>query len=200
MTAAVEYLEAAKVEEIAESLRSQGFQVDVPKANGTAPFDLVAHKGDKHVAVEVRERTALRGTAQEIRDLRRLAHNDGYTEFRLVVVTPPHEAQVDIPGLSRVLQEALRKHVPPVLGALAARMSVDSVDMLEIDAVRITQEAIDVAGNGVVNIVRRDRSSQSLDESTVETDFPFKFHVLLDRDVSLREIYELTVDTSSYDE
>ena len=70
MTDIAQYLEAAKVEEVAEQLKSEGYQIALNQIEPglNLQYDIVATKGDKRIAVEVKARSHLRDSAGLIRD------------------------------------------------------------------------------------------------------------------------------------
>jgi len=73
MTASIDYLEAAKIEELTSQLRDEGYRVTVHPSGEDQGYDLVAEKDSRKVAVEVKVNARLRESAETIKALRRRA-------------------------------------------------------------------------------------------------------------------------------
>ncbi|MGI8912600.1 MAG: hypothetical protein ACR2JY_02225 [Chloroflexota bacterium] len=198
MSALTQYVELAKTEEVADQLRRQGYQVEIEGTRHQYPFDLVATKGEERLAVEVKVLSELRGHAPELQALRRRALREGFTEFRLVVASPPHEKDVTVEHLDGALYEYLVDHIPSSVSALASETRIESVSYLDIDGIRVTLEGTEVEGSGVVAVTQGYGGSR--DGVETSDSFPFRFRVLLDRDVHLKQVYQLDVDVSSLSE
>jgi hypothetical protein len=196
---ATEYLEAAKVEEVAAHLRRQGYDVDASPAGADEGYDLLARKADRKVAVLVKAQSELREAAAEIAKLREQALRDGYDEFRLVVVNPPHEKTVEIEGLSNLLTEYMTNHFPGELDQLSSHALIESVSGVEADSVEIGKDGIRVRGSGIVDVALQDAGGEDRDGITSHTDFPFRFDVLLNHDREIEQAH-LDVDTSRFNE
>jgi hypothetical protein len=142
---------------------------------------------------------ALSSLSQErkrINDLRRRAFDEGFSDFRLVVVSPPRQTAVSIPGLERQLGEYLRDHQPRELQSLASSVRIESVSNLEITSISLNEAGVDVAGTGVLEVTLE--YGESRDGLQNADDFPLHFRVLLSQDRHLVEVNELIVDVSSY--
>jgi hypothetical protein len=206
MTASIDYLEAAKIEELTSQLRDEGYRVTVHPSGEDQGYDLVAEKDNKKVAVEVKVNALLRESAETIKALRRRAVERGYDEFRLVVVSPPHETAVTIQGLDEKLlyyfrdNPKLLKHVPKWLPQLPY---VEGVRHLEIDAVSITADGTQVDGNGVVRVADGPPAAAVQNNIPLNTfrpviDFPFSFEVKLDTELKITGA-KIDIDVSGWD-
>ncbi|MDQ3815141.1 MAG: hypothetical protein M3347_14525 [Armatimonadota bacterium] len=189
---ATQYLEAAKIEELAAQLQREGYEVVAPADE----YDLVAMKGDEKLAFIVKAKTSLPLETGKINHLRRRAQERGYNGFRLIVVNPPHEATITIDHLDENLLAYLSNHIPDELARLAPNVSIENVTALTIDLVQAQAgtPGLRVAGDGVVEVSwRRNGNGES-----ENWDFPFFFDVELDRSLQLATVRKLTVDTSSH--
>jgi hypothetical protein len=200
MTAAVQYLEAAKLDEIARELEREGYGVVRSFPEGDVVYDLVATRGDRKVAVEVKARSALRESAESIRQLRERARAHGYDEFRLVVVSPPRERQVEIAGLDDVLLRYMVDNVPAELDGLSSHTYLDAVSDIDVSSIEVTADGIRVVGTGIVEVTLEYGGGESRDGVSWEADFPFDFDVLLNHELEITEVHHLVCDTSSFDE
>lgn len=70
MTATAEYLEAAKIEEVAQELKAAGYAVTKHFRDGNIVYDLVAAKDGRKVVYEVKAGSQLGASANTIRRLR----------------------------------------------------------------------------------------------------------------------------------
>jgi hypothetical protein len=203
MTASVQYLEAAKIEEVALQLRNEGYDVTVSPRGSDEGYDLVARIGNKKLAVEVKASSHLQESAEMIKRLRKRAFEHGYDEFRLVVVNPPQEIKVSIEGLERELERYLTLTPPPEVNQLPGR--VCGVGGIRFETIDVTSAGIRIVGSGIVEVRLEEEPflsagfppvSQEREEGI--TDFPFQFDVILGHNLSIATAQEVEVDTSSF--
>jgi hypothetical protein len=188
------YLESARIDQLASDLKQKGYAVQMECQSGDVRYDLVASRGQERIVFEVRALSQMTGSSRQIQELRKRAFDEGFTEFRLVVVAPPHETSVFIPGLNRILADYMRDCVPQPLLDVASNVRIMNVSNLGVDAINVTTEGTDVSGKGVVEVALEYGGSR--DSETGVDDFPFRFHMLLDHDLRLREMYALEPDLS----
>lgn len=198
MTAAAEYLEAAKIEEVAKDLEAAGYTVVRHVHEGDIVYDLVAAKDDRKVVYEVQAGSQLGKSAGTIRRLREQARERGYDEFRLVVVNPPRERVVEIPGLDGIFFDHMVNNIPQELDMLSSHTLLEGVSQLDINAITVEAAGIRVVGSGVVDVELEYGGGREPDGLSWETDFPFAFDVLLNHALEVEEVYELRIDTSSF--
>ncbi len=196
-TAAARYLEESKIDELVRQLTQQGYEVERPSRD--EDFDLVAVKDRRRIAFEVK---ASPGDAANVEDIvrhRGTALASGFDEFRLVVVNPPHETRIDVPGLDDQLLLFLGENGSTELDALPGVTRVEDVSYVDIDAVELTTDGTRLVGRGVVSIELEQGGGADRDGVTWETDFPFTFDVALSHDLRiLGERSSIHVDTSSF--
>lgn len=198
MTAAVRYLEAAKLAELTRELEAAGYEVREQLRDGDVVYDLVAAKDGRRVVYEVKARSELGTAAGTIRRLREQAHEHGYDEFRLVVVNPPRERSVEISGLEDALYKYIVNHMPEELDALSSHTYLSGVSQADVDAISVMPSGTHVVGTGLVDVVLEYGGGESRDGLSWQTDFPFRFDVLLSPQLEIEEVDELKVDTSSF--
>ena len=198
MTSA-QYLQAAKIEEVASRLEAEGYRVVVGPSGQDDGYDLVAERGAEKLAIEVKDRASLKHFADEISRLRRRARDQGY-DFRLIVVNPPAEVKAEVAGIREELRNRLIDELPHELDALSTDTRVKDVSEVEIDSIQVTTEGVRVEGNAVVEIELEYDGGGERDGLSWDTDFPFSFDVLLGRDLHIEQAYDIQVDTSSFAE
>lgn len=223
MTTSIQYLEAAKIEEVASRLRCEGYEVTISPTGTDEGYDIVARKGDKKLAVEVKANSQLRDSAPIIKTLRRRAIEHGYDEFRLVVVSPPREVKVSIEKLEDALFKYMEQNLPSIWrgGSLQTFGELGLPDVNHIRLVRIGEidiESIDintdqfqVVGDGVAEIEINylelheepfwsagfpPQDSTSL--TRWKTSVPFTFDVVLNHDLTVSKAQRIEIDTSSF--
>lgn len=197
MSATLDYLEAASIDQLAARLERQGYTVQREYPVGPTTIDLVASRGGERIGYEVKAGPHLREAREQLRHLREATEHDGFTDFRLVVVSPPRETSVSVEGLDQLLHDRLINHTPGELYDVATNPRIEWVGSLEIGTVAITREGIELGGTGVVEVTLE--FGDSRDPATSPDDFPFRFRVLLDHDLHLRRVEELRVDISGFD-
>jgi len=203
MTTSIDYLEAAKIEELTSQLRNEGYDVTVNPGADDQGYDLVAEKNGSKVAVEVKFNARLRESAETIKTLRRRAIEQGFDEFRLVVVSAPHETDVHIEGLDRKLLDYFKESPPDALKNVPQSPGIAGVRDLEMDSISITADGTRVSGNGVISAVGRPASGfyvTTIMLSTLKWDFPFSFDIKLDKELRITDVHRIDVDTSSWDD
>ena len=223
MTTSVEYLEAAKIEEVASQLRGEGYQVTVSPTGRDEGYDIIASRGDKKLVIEVKVNSQLRDSAALIKNLRRRALDHGYDEFRLVVVSPPREVRVSIEKLKEELFKYMEQNLSSTLAVHSVQTSGElgpsdineirliGIGEIDIDSIDITTDGIQVVGNGVARIEIgyweiEEGSFWSAgfppqdDKSLTKwrTGVPFSFDVILNHDLTISKAQHIEVDTSSF--
>ena len=194
-----QYLESAKIEELAARLEKEGYQVVVEPSGPDEGYDLVAERGAEKLAYDVKASSSLSSSAAEIGRLRRRARREGYG-FRLVVVNPPREKKVEVAGLADQIQQRLLDEPPAELRALSRNTRVQRVAQLDIESAQVMVNGIRVKGDGVVEVELEYDLENGRGVADWSTDFPLYFDLLLDRDLHIEQVYDLRVNTSSFDE
>lgn len=200
--AAIDLLEAAKIEELTSQLRGDGYRVTVHPSGEDLGYDLVAEKDNRKMAVEVKFNARLSESAETIKALRRRSIERGYDEFQLVVVSPPHETDVYIEGLDKKLLEHLSESPPDAFKNVQSPC-IESVRELDIDSISVTAEGTRVTGNGVLRVWERPTGGvyiTNIPRSTLQwvTGLPFTFEIKLDNELRITDVYKIDVDTSSW--
>lgn len=143
-------------------------------------FDLVARRDHEAIFYEVKVLGEGRSPiTKQLSALSAQARREG-GRFRLVVVRPGREVEVDVEGIDEALRSALEDDPSGQLGTLGDRVEVTSVDGVEIERLRVLQGGrTHATGRAVASINQYAEGSDSLFAST---DVPFGFDVVLDTD------------------
>jgi hypothetical protein len=200
MSDALEYLERSRIEELTGELSARGYRVTVePRVRDRTHFDLIAEKEGQRIAIEVKAQPALRKQMKQILRLRELAREQGFKEFRLVVVPPPHETEVLVPGLEDKLLECIRANAPASLRALPQRVDPKKVGQVDITEIALEPGLVRLHGSAVLLAeLTPPADSPGSEEEAWAADFPVRFRLGLDpSDLRIVKVEELAVDTAS---
>jgi Holliday junction resolvase len=194
-----EYLESAKLEELVSNLQSKGYRVVTEARLGDETFDLLAERGDERVAYEVKARSRLKESTEQVARLREAALEAGLTEFRLVVVNPPHQADVTIEDLRyELLRYFQENETPTELDELSSGTQIEDVTDIEFELVDIRRSSIHVRGQASAEVELNYSGCSERDGLTVSDSFPLSFDLELDRNLRIITVNELHVDTSAF--
>jgi len=193
-----DYLEAAKVEELAEELRNNGYQVETEARVGDQVFDLLAERGSQRVVFEVKARSRLPETTDEVARLRAAAQRAGVAEFRLVVVNPPHEVEVTIEGLDAELTRYFLEELPGGLDEITSATRVEGVSDVEVQSVDVRHSGIHVRGRASLDVELNYGGGMARDGLTGGDSFPFTFDVDLGPDLTLIRVNEVDVNLGGF--
>ena len=203
MSAATQYLEAAKIEELVQKFLAKGYTVeqDAPAGPGkSAPrYDILARHGDDTIAIEVKASGQLRSAASEIAQLRAHAHAMGFKEFQLVVAQPPRRVNVVVEGLEQKLTVYLVEHTPEALRYLSSYVRVEEVYDVDIDELTDGVDGMRVTGTGLVRVNLAFGGGAEKDGLDMFESFPFHYRVMLDAERRMT-VAEIDVDTSGWED
>jgi len=188
-------LEYLKVKEVASQLRAEGYSVTESPSGIDVGFDIVATKDDKKLAVEVKTSSRLQASTETIKNLRKRALEQGFDEFRLIIVNPPREVNVSIEGLEENLGTYLIENFPDDLDELSTHTIIQDVNDIYIDSIQVTTGGVQVIGNGVVDVeLNYGNNSEGISSNW---SFPFSFDVTLDHKLEVSSHNKIEIDYSS---
>jgi Holliday junction resolvase len=194
MSVPARYLEAAKIEEVSQQLRDQGYTVVNDYSAGSTRFDILATKGDQTIVVEVKARSTLQDTTEQVRRHRRIARDSGFTEYRLVVVNPPRERTIEIEDLDIILYAHMINETYQELDQLSSNTILDSITVEEIDSLAVSKSGIHVLGSGYVEVTLEYGGGNERDGLSMGSSFPFDFDVVLNHFLQVEEENSIKVD------
>lgn len=178
------YFEQLKVDEWADRLRAQGYELERDAQVDNVCFDILARKGAQTLAFEVMLRPTLESRTLEINDLRQTAVRHGY-EFRLIVTEPPHRVEVTIDGLEEALRSYFQDNPPSQIEEISGYYMIDEVVDLDFRAIHVHQDTFDVDGNGVLEATIVMSGRREDDSVEWSGSFPMTFTATVDKDVSV---------------
>ena len=191
-----DYLEAAKLEELAVDLERRGYRVARDAQVGDQFVDLLAERGEERLAFEIKARSRLQASTQDVVQLREAARDAGLTELRLIVVNPPHAVDVSIEDLhSELLRYFSENELPKELLALSPGARVEGVSDIDTESVEIRRARIHVRGRATADIEFNDARGGVRDGLTASDSFQFSFDLELGPDLRIAQMKHLSIDT-----
>jgi hypothetical protein len=214
-------LERWKIEDLAAELKRDGYDVRTEQRGLDEGFDIVANKGRRRIAIEVKANSELRASAQAIKNLRMKARDLGFDEFRLVLVRVPLERRIIIQGIEKTLPGLLESVIndPPenvrpeverleyeLLGFLTHevasevqvitnRKHVGGAQGIEIKSVDVGTDQIRVAGSGVIEICG---TEDPLAQGTCQSEVPFEFDMSFGPSLTNRKVNSLEFQIAGF--
>ncbi|MBW6528320.1 hypothetical protein KZ813_15875 [Sphingomonas sp. RHCKR7] len=190
------FLEHAAAEELASKLASSGWEVQREAPVGGMRVDLIARRGEEIVFYEFKlaGASAYDGWASQLLAYQKLARQHG-AAFRLIMVRPPRQMELEIDGVERMLFEFLLQHPPSEVSDIAGHTLIDEVVGVDLDSVRISGTTADVSGDASLAVTLQTGAGEEIGAEL----FPFAFSARLDL-VAQRadEVDVLKVDLSSW--
>lgn len=196
----IKAFEEAAIEQIAKDYVQQGYSVERGAKIGRLRADLVAKKDDKVTVFEFKSGRWNAKKAKAAAKLRSYVAHDLAGEFKLVLVNLPREREIFIDGIEEILYQILYEDTSQV-DNLATHVTLDEVSDVDISSVDIDTERIDVLGSGSVSYELQYGSDSDMrhGDGVRSTEFfPFTFRLYLNHDLSVNEVEEIDIDTSSF--
>jgi Holliday junction resolvase len=195
---AADYLEAYKIEELADDLSREGYQVEREASVGNQQFDLVARRNGELVVYEVKARSRLKESVEQLARLRAAAREAGVTSYRLVVVNPPRETEVAVEGLEAALLAYFVEELPTEVDQLSYETHAKRVKLFEIDSIDVRPQSVRVRGRAALDVELNYRGKTERIDVTVDEGLEFTFDVELGSDLKLARVNIIKVDVSDF--
>lgn len=190
------YLYKSKLQELSKELRDQGYTISHEVHIDDVIFDLIANKDNESIAYEIKVRSTLADSKEQLNVLRNIAkkHN---IDFRIVIVTPPRQIEVDVEDLEFKISEYISTEVPDELAALSGNTYIDGVCDLEYDIIQIENDRIFLQGSGAIDVELEYGGGEGKDGMGMYDSYPFDFNLELSHNMEITEL-KIKVDTSSF--
>jgi hypothetical protein len=195
----LKHYEQATLEQLASEYRLKGYEVFQEKEIENHRFDLVAKKGDETIIFEIKAGSWIADKRQAVQQLRNFAVHKLGAKFKLVLVSLPKEPEIEIEGLEAIFSGLLAEHFINEFSRLATHFFVDEVSDIKFDELYIKKTEYDIKGSGTVAVGLQygsDSDYKNDDGLRWTESFQFDFHLLLDENLEVKEIYELEINMS----
>ena len=191
-------IEAAIVE-MTDSYRKQGYEVTTDYKLGDYQVDLYCEKEGIKFAFDFKVRKRLNHA--RIESMRKYAKANGI-HFRLVIVRIPVDKHISVEGIEETLEQHFINDMPSDLDSLSTHTRVVEVEQAVLTSIELKSiDEIEISGNSEVVV---DLCFDNDDDHCDTESYPFTFKGVWsfndNRELELKELYELRFDTSSYEE
>ena len=191
--------ERAAFEEMKERYQKQGYEIRTDYKLGDFHVDLFCEKGNLRFAFEFKARKRLNHA--RIEAMREIA-NENDIHFRVVIVRIPVDKHISVEGIEETLEQHFITEMPSDLDSLSTHTRVVEVEQAVLTSIELKSlEEIEISGNSEVVV---DLCFDNDDDHCDTESYPFTFKGVWsfndNRELELKELYELKFDTSSYEE
>lgn len=190
------FLERAAAEELASKLTDDGWAIEREADVDGNRVDLVARRDGEAVFYEFK----LAGTAspdawsKELVAQQQSARRHG-ARFRLILVRPPRQMELEIEEIEQMLFLALSESPPWQVADIAGHTMVDDVSGVDLTSIRIRGVLAQVEGEASLGVTLQTGGGEHVSSET----FPFSFSATLDLAAGLAgEVEVHDVDTTSW--
>jgi hypothetical protein len=193
----LKYFEQAALEQLASEYKEKGYEVFQEHQIEDQRFHLVAKKDNETIVFEIKVGSWASDKRQEVQQLRNFAVHELGAKFKLVLVSLPNEPEIEIEDLEAMLPDFLAEQFIDEFSRLATHFWVDEVSEITFDELHIRKSEVEMKGSGTVSLGLQYGSDSDYKEDNGlrwSESFAFNFHLLLDRNLEIKEIYELVVD------
>lgn len=191
--------ERAAFEEMKERYQKQGYEIRTDYKLGDFHVDLFCEKGNLRFAFDFKARKRLNHA--RIEAMRKIA-NENDIHFRVVIVRIPVDKHISVEGIEETLEQHFITEMPSDLDSLSTHTRVVEVEQAVLTSIELKSlEEIEISGNSDVVV---DLCFDNDDDHCDTESYPFTFKGVWsfndNRELELKELYELKFDTSSYEE
>ncbi len=193
----LKYYKQAAIEQLTFEYKQKGYEVFQEYQSNRYRFDLVAKKDDELIVFEIKAGLWEKDKRQAVQQLRNIAVYELGAKFKLVFVTLPKEPKIKIEDLEAMFPDFLAEQFINEFSEMAAHFWVDEVSDIKFDEIYVRKAELEVKGSGTISVGFQYGSDNHYkkDNGVRWTDsFEFDFHLLLDRNLDVKEIYELEID------
>jgi hypothetical protein len=191
------HMEAAAIEQLADDYSRQGYEIEREADLDGLQADLVARKGDQVLVFEIKAGSWTDDKRKAAQRLRDAAVQKYGARFVLVLTPQPREKSIEIDGIEEILLEMVSARFESELSQLATHTRVDEIADVDLTAMSVGPEGLEVEGSAAVELELRHGSDTDQEEGTglvVHETAPLKFHLLLGNDLRPERVIEARLD------
>lgn len=192
----IKHYEQATLEQLMSDYRQRGYEVFPEHQVDKFRFDLVAKKGDETIVFEIKAGEWVTDKRQAVQQLRNFAVHKLGAKFKIVLVNLPKEPEIEIEDLESLFPDVLAEHFVDEFSRMATHFWVDEVSDIKFTELHVRKSELEIKGSGIVSVGFQYGSDSDYkeDNGLRWTDsFDFDFHLLLDKELDIKEIYELEI-------
>lgn len=199
------YVHEIAVEQLSDEYKDKGYEVALHRMVESYNVDLVAHKGDETILVEVKSGKIKPSDKEFFKYISSYVKARPNHKFRLVVATPPREKRIDVPGFLQALQNYLMDEPLDELLELSYNTVFEGIGDYDIDSIEVQEGGvIQVSGNAVAEVLLQygsESDRRNDDGYSVNSSFPFVFDISLEYSQGVLKVVDvdnIEFDTSSF--
>lgn len=195
-------IEDAATKKIARELVRDGFFVEreyLPPEGIGIRFDLYAEKGGDRRLYELKlGKNKIQ--SKQFERLQAEARRLG-AKLYIVYLETPRSKEIDFEGLEQIICEDLVNDLPSELDSLSTHTTIEDVDNVEIDAIRISDGIAILEGSGTINVCLQFGSNSDLRkndgvEDADSVDFFFKLSIDMSSNKIEKRYYKIDISQS----
>lgn len=196
------YYERATIDQLADEYKQKGYSVQRDARLIKYRVDLLAEKDGQKVYIEVKRKKMDAEARRRIVAIEELTRNMPNTRLIVVPERYSEEKKVEFEHIDEILLELFMIDFPDELDELSTHTSVDSVDSVVIDEIKVLGQDIVIKCSGQVNVeLQYGSDSEQDDEPLPSMSFPFEFEGTLswdDGEYHVTEVDILKINTDEF--
>ena len=193
-------IEYVAINKITNSLKAQGFSVcqDYTPSNiPNAIFDLYAEKGDDKRIYELIigknkiQNNKFRMLQEEAKRLK--------AKLFIIYLEIPKTQEIEFIGIENIIHEDLTNNFPSELDSLSTHTTIDSVDNIVLNSIKIEDGVAKITGSGTINVDLQFGSRSDLDNGdavidSASIDFFYKLNIDIHTNKVLKRYYKIDME------
>ncbi|MBN1874328.1 MAG: hypothetical protein JXA33_08855 [Anaerolineae bacterium] len=191
------HLAEAAVEQIALEYQQRGYEVITEYVFDGINFDLLVRNDKEAIVFEIKVGEWSDKRRQIVKKIWNIAVHKLRAKFKLVLVNLPEKSDIVVDDLENVFRELLPSRYESELSELATQYRVDEISDIYFELLFMNKEQVEAKGSAILTLELQYGADSDLaqeDGFLSSESFPFYFHILLDRNIQLKEVYMLKLD------
>lgn len=194
--------EKAAIDQIADDYKEKGYSIKKDVIVGPYRVDLVAHKDNETIYIEVKSRELSSSSKRRIKEMTDYFKSVPNAKFIVAISRYPEQKKIEFDELESILFDYFTVEFPSELDALSTHTRMDSVCDVTINSIEVGRGEIVVSCNGSVSVsLQYGSDSEQEDDELFVMSFPFEFEGTLkyeDDSYQIIDCKTLEVDTDAF--
>lgn len=194
--------EKAAIDQIADDYKEKGYSIKKDVIVGPYRVDLVAHKDNETIYIEVKSRELSSSSKRRIKEMTDYFKSVPNAKFIVAISRYPEQKKIEFDELESILFDYFTVEFPSELDALSTHTRMDSVCDVTINSIEVGRGEIVVSCNGSVSVsLQYGSDSEQEDDELFVMSFPFEFEGTLkyeDDSYQIIDCRTLEVDTDAF--
>lgn len=189
------FLEQAAIEQLSLEYQKKGFEIS--REAGDFRADLIVRKGDEIIVFEIKAGKWDKDKRLTVRALRNWAVHELGAKFNIVFANLPEESTIEVEGLEALLFDLLPEYLVDEFSNIASQFWSEEVSDLSFESISVQKNIIEIIGTGMISLgfqYGSDSDYRNGDGLRFSESYPFNFHIALDHNLQIAEVFEIGVD------